>query len=74
MVFPTNGLTIKVLFKLVAIGAPLLRAPMATRPAEGMVASLLRLTGLDWPVPDVGRDTQNPTRLTRRDNHTPETT
>ena len=45
MVFPTNGLAIKVLIKLVAIGAPLLRAPMATRAAEGMVASLLQLVG-----------------------------
>ncbi len=33
-------LTIKVLFKL-----PL-------RQTEGMVASLLRMAGLDWPVPD----------------------
>ena len=36
-------LSIKVLFKL-----PL-------RPAAGMAASLLRLAGLDWPVPFVGR-------------------
>ena len=45
-------LSIKVLFKLVAIGAPLVRATMATRQTAGMVASLLRLAGLDWPVPD----------------------
>ena len=45
-------LSIKVLFKLVAIGAPLVRATMATRQTAGMVASLLKLAGLDWPVPD----------------------
>ena len=45
-------LSIKVLFKLVAIGAPLVRATMATRQTAGMVASLLRLAELDWPVPD----------------------
>lgn len=45
-------LSIKVLFKLVAIGAPLVRATMATRQTAGMVASLLRLAGLNWPVPD----------------------
>ena len=45
-------LSIKILFKLVAIGAPLVRATMATRQTAGMVASLLKLAGLDWPVPD----------------------
>lgn len=39
-VFPTIGLTLKVLF-----GLPL-------RQTVGLVASLIELAGLDWPVPD----------------------
>ncbi len=35
-------LSIKALFKLVAIGAPLVRATMATRQTEGMLASMAR--------------------------------
>ena len=45
-------LTLRALLGLVAIGAPLVRATMATRQVTGMVASLLVLAGLDWPVPD----------------------
>ena len=45
-------LTIKVLFKLVAIGAPLVRATMATRQTTGMVASLLKMANLDWAASD----------------------
>ena len=45
-------LTIKLLFKLVAMVAPLVRATMATRQTTGMVASLLKLANLDWAVPD----------------------
>jgi hypothetical protein len=45
-------LTLRALFGLVAIGAPMVRATMAARQVTGMVASLLELAGLDWPVPD----------------------
>ena len=37
---------IKVLFKLVAMVAPLVRATMATRQTTGMVASVLKLANL----------------------------
>ena len=46
-------LTIKVLFKLVAIVAPLVRATMATRQTTGMVASLLQMAGLNGPCPTI---------------------
>ena len=45
-------LTMKVLFGMVDIGAPLVRATMSTRQTTGSVGSLLRLIGLDWTVPD----------------------
>ena len=45
-------LTIKVQFKLVAIGAPLVRATMATRQTTGMMASLLKMANLDWAASD----------------------
>ena len=55
-VSPTNAiqtcLTMKVLFGMVDIGAPLVRATMSTRQTTGFVESLLRLIGLDWKVPD----------------------
>ena len=55
-VFPTNAiqtcLTMKVLFGMVDIVAPLVRATMSTRQTTGFVESLLRLVGLDWDVPD----------------------
>jgi hypothetical protein len=55
-VFPTNAiqtcLTMKVLFGMVGIGAPLVRATMSTRQTTGFVESLLRLIGLDWAVPN----------------------
>ncbi|PYE85526.1 DDE family transposase [Pseudoroseicyclus aestuarii] len=41
-------LTIKVLFGLVDVDAPSVRA----RYTAGFVASLLKLAGLEWPVPD----------------------
>ena len=47
MVFPTNAiqtcLTMKVLFGMLDIGAPLVRATMALRHTTGFVESLLRL-------------------------------
>jgi len=45
-------LTMKVLFGMVDIGAPLVRAKMSTRQTAGFVESLLQLSGLDWSVPD----------------------
>ena len=45
-------LTMKVLFGMVDIVAPLVRATMSTRQTTGFVESLLRLIGLDWEVPD----------------------
>jgi hypothetical protein len=45
-------LTMKVLFGMVDIGAPLVQATMATRQTTGFVESLLSLIGLDWDVPD----------------------
>jgi Transposase DDE domain len=45
-------LTMKVLFGMVDIGAPLVRATMSTRQTTGFVESLLCLIGLDWDVPD----------------------
>ena len=45
-------LTMKVLFGMVDIGAPLVRATMSTRQTTGFVESLLRLVGLDRAVPD----------------------
>ena len=45
-------LTMKVLFGMVDIGAPLVRATMSTRQMTGFVESLLRLIGLDWAVPN----------------------
>jgi hypothetical protein len=45
-------LTMKVLFGMVDIVKPLVRATMSTRQTTGCVESLLRLVGLDWTVPD----------------------
>jgi hypothetical protein len=45
-------LAIKVLFGLVVNVAPSVRATMTTRQTTGFVASLPKLAGLDWPVPD----------------------
>jgi hypothetical protein len=45
-------LTMTVLFGMVDIVAPLVRATMATRQTTGFVGSLLCLVGLDWDVPD----------------------
>ena len=45
-------LTMKVLFGMVDIVAPLVRATMSTRQTTGFVESLLRLIGLDWEVAD----------------------
>ena len=45
-------LTMKVLFGMVDIGAPLVRATMSTRQTAGFVESLLSLIGLGWAVPD----------------------
>jgi len=45
-------LSMKVLFGMVVIGAPLVRATMTTLQTTGFVESLLRLVGLDWTVPD----------------------
>ena len=45
-------LTMKLLFGMVDIVAPLARATMSTRQTTGFVESLLRLIGLDWAVPD----------------------
>jgi hypothetical protein len=42
----------KVLFGLVVIVAPSVRATMTTRQTTGFVTSLLELAGLNWPVPD----------------------
>lgn len=42
----------KVLFGMVDIGAPLVRATMSTRQTTGFVERLLRQVGLDWSVPD----------------------
>jgi hypothetical protein len=43
----------KVLFGMVDIGAPLVRATLSTRHTTGFVESLLRLIGLDGWVPDL---------------------
>ena len=55
-VFLTNAvqtcLTMKVLFGMVDIVAPLVRATMSTRQTTGFVQSLLQRIGLDWAVPD----------------------
>ena len=45
-------LTMKVLFGMVDIVAPLVRATMSTRQTTGFVESLLGLIGLNWTVPD----------------------
>ena len=45
-------LTMKVLFGMVDIVAPLVRATMALRQTTGFVESLLGLIGLNWTVPD----------------------
>ena len=42
----------KVLFGMVDIVAPLVRATMSTRQTTGFVESLLGLIGLNWTVPD----------------------
>ncbi len=46
-------LTMKVLFGIVDIVAPLVRTTMSTPQTPGFVESLLRLIGLDRDVPDV---------------------
>ena len=45
-------LTMKMLFGMVDIVAPLVRATMSLRQTTGFVESLLRLIGLDWTGPD----------------------
>ena len=45
-------LTMKVLFGMVDIVAPLVRATMSLRQTTGFVESLLGLIGLNWTVPD----------------------
>jgi hypothetical protein len=50
-VFQT-GLSMKVLFGMVDIGAPLLRARMSAPRTTGRVESLLRLVGIDLTMPD----------------------
>ena len=45
-------LSMKVLFGMVEIGAPLVRTTISTRQTTGFVESLLRPVGLDWTVPN----------------------
>ncbi len=45
-------LTMKVLFGVADIGAPLVRATISTRQTTGFVESLLHLIDLDWAVPN----------------------
>lgn len=48
-------LSMKVLFGMIDIEAPLVRAKMSTGQTTGIVDSLLRLVELDWTVPTSAR-------------------